>query len=116
MQKIVFEWNDRKNQTNIKKHGISFKEAQTVFFDDNAVQLWDEEHSYDEDRFFMLGISNRIRLLLVVHCFREDESVIRIISARKATRDEGMQYGGVLWEKSTICQKWKNARTPLPNN
>ncbi len=54
----IFEWDDRKNGINIQKHGVSFEEAQTVFFDDNAVQLWDEEHSYDEDRFFMLGMIN----------------------------------------------------------
>ena len=94
MQKIIFEWDDKKNQINIRKRDISFEEAQTVFFDDNAIQFWDEDHSDEEDRFLMLGMSHQLRILLVVHCFREDESIIRIISARKATKNERKEYTG----------------------
>ncbi len=92
MTRITFEWDEKKNQTNQKRHGVSFEEAQSVFFDDNAVQFWDEEHSEQEDRFLMLGMSYNLRILLVVHCYREDESIIRIISARKATKQERKQY------------------------
>ncbi|MBT4088448.1 MAG: BrnT family toxin [Deltaproteobacteria bacterium] len=94
MDKIIFEWDDRKEAENQKKHNVSFEEAQTVFFDDDALQFWDENHSQTEERFLMLGVSNRLRILLVVHCYREDESTIRIISARKATRNEKKMYIG----------------------
>lgn len=94
MNRIVFEWDDDKNKENQEKHAVSFEEAQTVFFDDGAIQFWDEKHSDDEDRFLMLGLSNRFRILLVVHCYRENESTIRIISARKATKKEKQQYTG----------------------
>jgi uncharacterized protein len=94
MDKIIFEWDDRKEAENQKKHNVSFEEAQTVFFDDDAIQFWDENHSQTEERFLMLGVSNRLRILLVVHCYREDESTIRIISARKATRNEKKIYIG----------------------
>ena len=85
---ITFEWDKAKSRTNLKKHGVSFEEAQSVFFDEYAVQFFDEEHSSEEDRFIMLGMSNLSRVLVVCHCERAGGSVIRIISARKATRKE----------------------------
>lgn len=94
MNNIVFEWDDKKAKSNLKKHGVSFEEAQTVFFDDMAVQFWDEPHSEKEERFLMLGLSNKLRVLLIVHCFRESDSTIRIISARKATNKEMNEYSG----------------------
>lgn len=94
MKCIVFAWDDKKENSNIKKHGITFNEAQSVFFDDNALQFWDDDHSEVEERFLMLGLSNRLRILLIVHCYREQESTIRIISARKATNDETKEYTG----------------------
>ena len=94
MKNIVFEWDDKKAKSNLKKHGISFEEAQYVFFDDMAIQFWDESHSKKEERFLMLGLSNKFRVLLVVHCFRETDSTIRIISARKATKKEKSEYSG----------------------
>ncbi len=90
---IEFAWDPRKDRANRQKHGVSFAEASTVFFDDNAVQFYDEEHSTDEDRFIMLGMSLRGRLLVVCHCERESGRVIRIISARKATARESRYYG-----------------------
>lgn len=96
MNKISFEWDDNKEIENRKKHNVSFVEAQSVFFDDDAIQYWDEDHSQDEERFLMLGMSNKLRLLLVVHYYREDEYTIRIISARKATNNEEKEYTGEL--------------------
>ena len=95
MKNITFKWSNKKADDNQKKHGVSFEEAQSVFFDDNAIQFWDEIHSEKEDRFLMLGLSNRLRILLVVHCFQEDDSTIRIISARQATKNEKNEYPGV---------------------
>jgi len=94
MEKLVFEWDGKKARENQSKHGISFEEAQSVFFDDLAIQFWDDSHSGQEDRFLMLGLSYKLRLLLVVHCFRESDSNIRIISARKATKNEIRYYPG----------------------
>ncbi len=94
MSQLLFEWDKEKNQINQKKHGVSFEEAKTVFYDDNAIQFWDDDHSEVEDRFLLLGRSSKMRLLLIVHCFREQESVIRIISARQATQKESQQYRG----------------------
>ena len=94
MNRIVFEWDEDKAEKNLQKHCVSFEEAQTVFFDDDAVQFWDENHSQREDRFLMLGMSSRLRILLVVHCFRENDAIIRIISARKATQKEKQEYPG----------------------
>jgi len=91
---IKFEWDPRKDSANQRKHGVSFEEAQSVFFDENAVQFYDEHHSEQEDRFIMLGLSIRSRILVVCHCERESRNVIRIISARKATRSERKYYGG----------------------
>ncbi len=72
---------------------FNFKKHSSVFYDDNAIQFWDENNSELEDRFLLLGISSKMRILLIVHCYREEESVIRIISARKATKKESQQYG-----------------------
>lgn len=91
---ITFTWDPKKASANARAHGISFDEAQSVFYDDFAVQFFDEGHSNDEDRFLMLGMSNLARVLLVVHCLRASGDVIRIISARKATRREQSFYRG----------------------
>ncbi len=93
MSYIHFSWDDSKNNANIRKHGISFEEASTVFFDDNARLLHDPDHSRNENRFILLGLSRKFRLLLVCHCYRQNEEQIRIISARKATKYESSQYG-----------------------
>ncbi|NEQ37569.1 MAG: BrnT family toxin [Okeania sp. SIO3I5] len=91
---LHIEWDREKNLINQKKHGVSFEEAESVFYDDNAIQFWDEQYSDLEDRFLLLGISSKMRILLIVHCYREEESVIRIISARKATKKKSKMYGG----------------------
>ena len=92
MKKLVFEWNKRKENANIKKHGISFDEARTTFYDENAVQFFDPDHSDEEDRFILVGVSHSLNTLVVCHCFREDEITVRIISARKADKDEANFY------------------------
>ena len=89
---IRFEWDEKKNRSNRKKHGVWFEEAQQVFDDVEALRYDDPEHSNDEDRFLLLGFSGPGRLLVVVHCEREEGSVIRIISARKATKKESKNY------------------------
>ena len=90
---IKFEWDSAKATANIKKHGVSFEEAHSVFYDEFAVQFFDEEHSTSEERFLLLGMSTGGRLLLVCHCEREADNIIRIISARKATKTESTFYG-----------------------
>ena len=92
MAKIRFEWDPKKSTSNKRKHGVSFEEASTVFSDENALLLSDPEHSDAEDRFVLLGLSAALRTLVVCHCYREGEKVIRIISARKTTRAERTQY------------------------
>lgn len=92
MSSIRFEWDPEKNEINKKKHQISFEEAQTVFYDDEAKVIDDPEHSIDEERFIILGFSKKANLLVVCHCYRASETVIRIISARKATKTETRQY------------------------
>lgn len=92
MNNIRFEWDNNKNLTNIKKHKISFEEAKTVFFDENARVIPDPEHSNTEKRFIILGISNKLKLLIVVHTYKENDEVIRIISARKASKNESKYY------------------------
>ena len=92
MKYIQFEWDNHKNEINIRKHKISFEEAKTVFYDKNARIIADPEHSQDEDRFIILGLSSALRLLVVCHCYRKNDEVIRIISARKATKNESRQY------------------------
>ena len=93
MKRLEFEWDENKNRVNIQKHGVSFEEAKTVFHDENALLIDDLDHSTDEDRFILLGISISLRLLVVCHCYRQSDAVIRIISARKATKPESKQYG-----------------------
>ena len=90
---IKFEWDSAKATANARKHGVSFEEAQSVFYDEFAVQFFDEEHSGDEERFLLLGMSTEANLLLVCHCERDAGTIIRIISARKATRRESSFYG-----------------------
>lgn len=89
-----FEWDSAKAAANARKHKVSFEVAKTVFYDDFAVQFFDEVHSSTEDRFLLLGMSSDNRLLLVCHCEREGGDVIRIISARKATENEARYYRG----------------------
>lgn len=91
---IRFEWDSTKAAANKRKHGVSFEEAQSVFYDEFAVQFFDDDHSPDEERFLLLGMSGEAKLVLVCHCEREAGKVIRIISARKATKRESAFYGG----------------------
>jgi uncharacterized DUF497 family protein len=92
MSNSRFEWDESKNRTNRRKHGISFEEARSAFLDENARVVPDPEHSDDEERFVLLGLSISLRVLVVCHCYRQSDDVIRIISARKADRDEIKQY------------------------
>jgi hypothetical protein len=92
MKEIEFEWDEDKNEINKSKHNISFEEAQSVFYDEEALLIADPEHSQDEERFIILGFSNKANLLIVCHCYREKDLVIRIISARKATKTETKVY------------------------
>lgn len=96
MPEITFEWNARKASENLRKHRVSFAEAKSAFLDDNARVIADPDHSDDEDRFVLLGLSVQLRLLVIVHCYREAENVIRIISARKADPSEREQYSEFL--------------------
>lgn len=89
---ISFEWDARKAKTNLRKHGVSFEEARSVFYDEYAIQFFDDQHSSEEDRFVMLGMSSIGRILIVCHCERGKGDSIRIISARKATVTEGRYY------------------------
>ena len=92
MSKVRFDWDPRKAEFNRKKHGVSFEEAKSVFLDEHAKLIDDPDHSEDEDRFVLLGLSSSLRLLLVCHCYRSRGTVIRLFSARKATRDEMKSY------------------------
>ena len=92
MNKILFTWDQRKERSNRRKHGIGFAEAQTVFYDDLALVLDDDAHSGYEERFILLGMSGLLRLLVVCHCYRDACGIIRIISARKASGSERRQY------------------------
>jgi uncharacterized DUF497 family protein len=94
MNSISFSWDDRKNKANQKKHGVSFEEAETVFFDENAIEYFDPDHSEDEDRFLMLGLSYRLRILVVSYTLRKRGTEIRIISTKKATKKEQKEYTG----------------------
>ena len=94
MTRPVFVWDDGKYRENRRKHGVTFEEAATVFRDENGLVMYDPEHSEQEDRFILLGLSEPLRLLVVCHCYRENDGVIRIISARRATRHEQIQYEG----------------------
>jgi uncharacterized DUF497 family protein len=95
MEYIRFRWDERKDAANRRKHGVSFEEARTAFFDPAARVMADPGHSENEDRFLLLGLSSSLRVLLVCHCYREEEEVVRIISARKATPNEAAQYGSM---------------------
>ncbi len=92
MKQLLFEWDKLKENANVKKHGVSFEEARSAFYDENAVQFFDPDHSDDEDRFILLGVSHKSNTLVVCHCFREEETTVRIISARKADKDEANTY------------------------
>jgi len=91
---IRFEWDPPKSIANLRKHRVSFEEAKSVFYDEFAIQFFDDEHSTDEDRFLLLGLSSGSRVLIVCHCERESGELIRIISARKATKRESAFYQG----------------------
>jgi hypothetical protein len=92
MTEIRFDWEPAKAEENLRKHGVSFDEAQTVFYDEYATEFYDDTHSEWEDRFLLLGLGSHLRLVMVCHCYRENDSVIRIISARKATTNEAKFY------------------------
>ena len=92
MGELRFEWDPRKDAANQRKHGVSFQEAATVFSDERALLIDDPDHSADEDRFILLGLSAKLRTLVVCHCYREANEIIRIISARKADRSERAEY------------------------
>ena len=92
MNGIQFKWDENKNRKNKREHGVSFEEAQTVFLDENAIRFFDPDHSEEEDRFIMLGVSFKLRVLVVCHCYRENDEVIRLISARKADKEECKDY------------------------
>lgn len=90
--RLSFDWDERKSLANKRKHKVSFEEAQTVFYDEEALLRDDPDHSDDEDRFILLGISSALRTLVVCHCYRKADQIIRIISARKASRSEAREY------------------------
>ncbi len=92
MSELEFAWDKAKDTKNLKKHGICFDEAKTVFYDDSARLISDPDHSEDEDRYILLGLCSQLRILVVCHCYREDGKIIRIISARKANKSEKRQY------------------------
>lgn len=92
MNEMKFEWDLNKALTNVKKHGVSFEEASTVFDDENAILFDDPDHSESEERFILLGLSIEANMLIVCHCVRKEGSIIRIISARRATKSETKQY------------------------
>ena len=95
MEELKFEWDKRKETTNVQKHGVSFEDVRTAFFDEGAIPFYHPDHSDQEDRFILLGLSLKPQVLVVCHCFRESETVVRIISARKADKDEARAY----WER-----------------
>jgi len=92
MNTIKFDWDKNKARINLVKHKISFEEAQSVFDDDNARLIFDPDHSESEDRFILLGLSCSLKILTVVHCYKDEDNVIRLISARKATKSEIKNY------------------------
>ena len=97
MNSLRFEWDPGKATLNFKKHGVSFDEARTVFFDERARLIDDPDHSDGEDRFILLGLSSAMRVVLVCHCLRGEDQLIRIIYARKATPRESKSYAGGVW-------------------
>ena len=92
MSLLHFEWDKKKNAANRRKHGVSFEEARTAFLDDNARVIPDPDHSEGEDRFVLIGLSISLRVLVVCHCYRQTEEIVRIISARRADQNEIKQY------------------------
>jgi hypothetical protein len=94
MKRVRFEWNRKKDALNFRAHGVSFEEAKTIFYDENAIEFYNEGHSLEEHRFLMVGLSSKLRILLVSYTVREgaDEDIIRIISSRKATKNEQRIY------------------------
>jgi uncharacterized DUF497 family protein len=92
MNLIKFEWEETKASSNLKKHGVSFEEARTAFYDEHARLINDPDHSENEERFILLGISSALRVLIVCHCYRSEGNFIRVISARKATKSETIAY------------------------
>ena len=94
MVKVRFEWNRYKDKANFRNHGVSFDEAKTVFYDENAIEFYDHDHSFGEDRYLMIGLSSKLRLLLVSYTVREgkDEDIVRIISCQKPTKNEQKTY------------------------
>jgi len=92
MSLLRFEWDEKKNAANRRKHGVSFEEARTAFLDDNARVIPDPDHSEGEDRFVLIGLSISLRVLIVCHCYRQTEEIVRIISARRADQNEIRQY------------------------
>lgn len=96
MSKLRFEWDEAKSRANKRKHGVSFEEAASVFYDENALLMADPDHSADEARFLLLGLSLELRILVVSHCYRSADDCIRVISAWKADRREKRQYNARL--------------------
>ena len=92
MQKIQFGWDENKNAANLRKHGITFEEASTVFYDDYAIEFDDPDHSVDEERFLIIGYSHQSHICIVSYCYRDSNNIIRIISARLATKNEREVY------------------------
>lgn len=92
MSTFSFEWDREKSRNNQEKHGVSFEEAKAAFFDEDGLLIHDPDHSEDEDRFILLGLSASLRVLVVCHCYRDDGNVIRLISARRADRSESSEY------------------------
>ena len=92
MKQLKLEWDPVKEKANIKKHKVSFDDARTAFYDEYAIQFYDPDHSEAEDRFILLGTNHKLDTLIVCHCFRKSEQIIRIISARKADPDERRNY------------------------
>ena len=92
MKEIHIEWDQRKEKANAIKQGVSFERARTVFYDEDAIQFFDPDHSDEDDRFILLGLSLKPQILIVCHCLRESEAVVRIISARNAGKDEEREY------------------------
>ena len=100
MNKIKFEWDKDKERLNQKKHRVSFEEAVTIFYDDDALEFHDPDHSKDENRFIIIGLSSHGKIVMVAHCLRDEGFIIRIISARKATKPESKKY----W-KEKLCER-----------
>lgn len=92
MKEIKFSWDENKNYANKKKHGLSFEEAKEVFGDENAILFDDPDHSFEEDRFLIIGAIKSTKICIVSHCYRDDDNVIRLISAREATKNEKRMY------------------------